>query len=607
MSLFAELKRRNVLRVAAAYLVLAWLLIQVAETIFPLFGFDNTPARIVVVVLAIGFIPAMIISWVFELTPEGLVKDEEVSRSQSISVKTGKKLDRIILIVLALALGYFALDKFVFSPERQAAKIEEARQHEREKAEQLATFIVDLGERLKSEADLETRALISAQASEYLQKLDPDMLSTETGIKVALAYRQIGQVSLLQGRSSDALEAFQQSRDILSTLIEKYPDDSGILFELGNAVFYVGDLHGLEGRYESAMEAMQNYHLLTRNLLETDPDNPDWIMEVANSHNNLAAYPIRNGMALDEDVQAHMAEAVRLAELVHKMKPADQAFTDGYSSILAWAADAQRQSCNLAVELDMRIRGTELAKASAQSDPANNDRKRSYAYRLSGLSTVEYRIGRLESSERNMALTIDLLQQLSAADPSNVVYSRDVVLRQFRLARIVGESGRLDSARSMMRKLESKLVPGVMPTDSAAFAFDEYLDFLIAYADVESRLGAKEIANQYLEKAMRLQLEESEPQEWDDFYKQRARLSRYLWWKQNGEVGLDGFPAYLESHQRSESKFRSCGEAYAAAREYVIENDMDNAASQAEYLMTKGYASPDFMRFCSHHNLCRTK
>jgi hypothetical protein len=110
-----------------------------------------------------------------------------------------------------------------------------------------------------------------------------------------------------------------------------------------------------------------------------------------------------------------------------------------------------------------------------------------------------------------------------------------------------------------------------------------------------------------LEKAMRLQLEESNPQEWDDFYKQRARLSRYLWWKQNGEVGVDEFPPYLESHQRSENKFQSCGEAYAAAAAYVIENDMDNAASQAEYLMTKGYASPKFMRFCSHHDLCGTE
>ena len=63
MSLFNELKRRNVLRVGAAYVVVAWLLIQVAETIFPLFGFDDTPARIVVIVLAIGLVPSMIFAW----------------------------------------------------------------------------------------------------------------------------------------------------------------------------------------------------------------------------------------------------------------------------------------------------------------------------------------------------------------------------------------------------------------------------------------------------------------------------------------------------------------------------------------------------------------
>ena len=59
MLIFEELKRRNVFRVGAAYVVVAWLLIQVAETIFPLFGFDETPARIVVILLAIGFVPAL--------------------------------------------------------------------------------------------------------------------------------------------------------------------------------------------------------------------------------------------------------------------------------------------------------------------------------------------------------------------------------------------------------------------------------------------------------------------------------------------------------------------------------------------------------------------
>jgi len=120
LSFVNELKRRNVLRIGAAYIVGAWLLIQVAETIFPLFGFDDGPARIVVVVLGIGFVPALIFAWAFEMTSEGLKKESEVDRTQSISLNTGKKLDRMIMVVLALALGYFAFDKFVLNPQRES-------------------------------------------------------------------------------------------------------------------------------------------------------------------------------------------------------------------------------------------------------------------------------------------------------------------------------------------------------------------------------------------------------------------------------------------------------------------------------------------------------
>jgi hypothetical protein len=97
MSFFSELKRRNVFRVGAAYIVSAWLLIQAAETIFPLFGFDDTPARIIVIVLAIGIIPALVFSWVYELTAEGLRKERDVDRSLSITHHTGRKLDFVII------------------------------------------------------------------------------------------------------------------------------------------------------------------------------------------------------------------------------------------------------------------------------------------------------------------------------------------------------------------------------------------------------------------------------------------------------------------------------------------------------------------------------
>jgi hypothetical protein len=82
LSFLNKLKRRNVLRVGAAYVVFAWLLVQVAETIFPLFGFDDTPARIMVILLAIRFIPAMVFAWIFEFTPEGLKKESDIDWSQ---------------------------------------------------------------------------------------------------------------------------------------------------------------------------------------------------------------------------------------------------------------------------------------------------------------------------------------------------------------------------------------------------------------------------------------------------------------------------------------------------------------------------------------------
>jgi TolB-like protein/cytochrome c-type biogenesis protein CcmH/NrfG len=134
MSLYQELKRRNVLRVAIAYLAGSWLLIEVSETIFPLFGFDDTPARILVIVLAIGFPLFALFSWVFEITPEGLKKEKDIDRTASVAHKTGKQLDRIIIVLLALALGYFAFDKFVLDPVEDVEIAESAHQEGRSAA-----------------------------------------------------------------------------------------------------------------------------------------------------------------------------------------------------------------------------------------------------------------------------------------------------------------------------------------------------------------------------------------------------------------------------------------------------------------------------------------
>ena len=125
---FAELKRRNVIRMAGLYLDGAWLITQVSSTVLPMFGAPDWLPRAIVIMLAVGFLPVMIFSWVFELTPEGLKREKHVDPDESIMPDTGRRIDRLIMVILALALGYFGFDKFVLAPRREAA----AQQHESE-------------------------------------------------------------------------------------------------------------------------------------------------------------------------------------------------------------------------------------------------------------------------------------------------------------------------------------------------------------------------------------------------------------------------------------------------------------------------------------------
>jgi TolB-like protein/Tfp pilus assembly protein PilF len=125
-SLFAELRRRNVLRMAGLYLIGSWLITQVAATLLPAFEAPPWTLRALVMVLVIGFVPTMMFSWIYELTPEGLKRDAEVPPDQSIGHETGRRIDRMIIATLALALAYFAVDKFLLAPRREAAQQQQA-------------------------------------------------------------------------------------------------------------------------------------------------------------------------------------------------------------------------------------------------------------------------------------------------------------------------------------------------------------------------------------------------------------------------------------------------------------------------------------------------
>ena len=124
MKLLDEIRRRNVHRAAIGYVAGAWLLVQVAETLFPVFGFSDNTLRITVILLAIGFVPVVILSWFFEWTAEGILRDG--SGAAEVAPHSTRTIDRLIVAGLVLAVGYFAVDKFLLDPARDARDIRQA-------------------------------------------------------------------------------------------------------------------------------------------------------------------------------------------------------------------------------------------------------------------------------------------------------------------------------------------------------------------------------------------------------------------------------------------------------------------------------------------------
>jgi TolB-like protein/Tfp pilus assembly protein PilF len=107
-----------VLRIGFAYLAGSWLLVQVAETLFPVYGIDDSVIKLMVSILAIGFPIALVLAWVFEWTPDGIRPESDVENQSPGNPAKGERLNRIIIIFLLLGIGFFAADKFILDPAR---------------------------------------------------------------------------------------------------------------------------------------------------------------------------------------------------------------------------------------------------------------------------------------------------------------------------------------------------------------------------------------------------------------------------------------------------------------------------------------------------------
>jgi TolB-like protein/cytochrome c-type biogenesis protein CcmH/NrfG len=113
MTFLAELRRRNVFRVGVAYVVMAWVLLQVLDVVGAILELPAWGGKLILAILVAGFFVALFVAWAYELTPAGFRREKDVDRSHSITRQTGRRLDRIIIVLLVAAVGYLLLDKLV--------------------------------------------------------------------------------------------------------------------------------------------------------------------------------------------------------------------------------------------------------------------------------------------------------------------------------------------------------------------------------------------------------------------------------------------------------------------------------------------------------------
>lgn len=327
MTIFDQIRRRNVHRVAIAYAAGAWLVFQVAETVTPVFGIDAQTLRPLVILLVIGFVPALVLSWKFEWTPSGLVADADVP--PAYRAHSSKTLDRAITAFLVIAVAYFAIDKFVLDSHPVSGQ--------------------------KSIAVLPLANISN----------DPEQDYFGTGISIALTNLLAG-IPELRVMSSDTLSTFPGQDITNSEVAERLNVThiiSGAVRKAGNRVRIAIQLFDAQ---ENSLVWSEDYERTLDDIFEIQDDITARVVgqlrlqlidePPASEQINPRAYELYlRGLYLSHQVRTAEAftEAIGILERVVEIEPA---FVPGLST-LAWALrNAGQMGVDAYEEADPRIR-----------------------------------------------------------------------------------------------------------------------------------------------------------------------------------------------------------------------------------------------------------
>jgi tetratricopeptide (TPR) repeat protein len=482
----------------------------------------------------------------------------------------------------------------------------QAAENRREHAENLVGYMVgDLKTKLDEVGRLDILEGMGGRVSEYLESLDPGEVTDESLVQQAQVWRQLGEVAMDQGELSEALRAFTTSHGVLAELQRRNPDKPQYLFEMGNAVFWVGYVQLELGLFDDAEAAFEKYLDYANRLVERDPENPDWVMEKSYAHSNLAALIIRRGSDNSDQALRNIEIAVEWNSRALEMSPDDESLQSEYGETLAWLADTHLLVCNLGEALQARQENVAISRQRMENEPNNVNRRGRYAFSLTGLAGVARQVGLTDLAIENLEESRNILGQLSLMDPSNTEFRYDYFDREVGIADLLSETGKLEEALVRMQSVREPLLEILQESDWQSLRGHIFWsEYLLAWSDAAFRAGDEAQAAALLDEATGHLVQLLEKHRDFEAFEGALLNARFIFWQQRRH-DLFETGAFRRLPERFESEGGTCRIQASLAEQAILSGDEDTARTLTGNLLSRGYYEPGFVRVCRQYGFCQ--
>lgn len=521
------------------------------------------------------------------------LRRRDLARKRRLQVLVG------IAVVSGLTLAGLTLTAKLAEREARVAE-----QQERAQAEQMAAFIVDLGEELGDELDLESLGRMSAAAMSYLDQIDPARLTRETRIKVGKTLRLVGEVNWDQGKIEDAEAAFERSRAVFLELSEVFPSDDEILFQLSQAEFYSGYVHLDTGENDETRMHWNRYLGIARERHEALPEDPRWLLELSYATSNLVNIGIQLGEPVDGRVLEAIRENIDLAGRALAANTGDPDVLSHYVNELAFAADALVSVCSLEEAKSHRMASLSVTEQLAGQAGASVDQLLEVAYRHAGMAGVLSELGESSDALEHLNLAAAEFERQFNRDPSNEALALDLGSAHRRLGKMNMYAGDLDTGKAHLDRARQILAPMSEDPQVTVGQLDEFRRLVLEDVAWARLSGRQQQALDLLERHRDL-LASPEFGEEASTSIRAARLEyRYERWRLTGTDPASSSSSLLIGLPEDQGEYTGCYEADLLVRHAAMVGDDRLLQSKVTYLLESGYRSPGYLEFCRTTGIC---